>query len=129
MDFDKDFVTAPFEDLNLNKWIIDQCKQIGYKTPTPIQYECIPRILKGEDIIGCAKTGSGKTAAFALPIVQKLSEDPYGVFALVLTPTRELAYQIADQFRIIGKPINLKDCVITGGVEMTEQVEDVYWNV
>ena len=121
MDFDKDFVTAPFEDLNLNKWIIDQCKQIGYKTPTPIQYECIPRILKGEDIIGCAKTGSGKTAAFALPIVQKLSEDPYGVFALVLTPTRELAYQIADQFRIIGKPINLKDCVITGGVEMTEQ--------
>lgn len=118
---DADFVEAPFEDLHLNKWIIDQCKQIGYKTPTPIQYECIPRILKGEDIIGCAKTGSGKTAAFALPIVQKLSEDPYGVFALVLTPTRELAYQIADQFRIIGKPINLIDCVITGGIEMTEQ--------
>ncbi len=111
-----------------------------------MQHHCIPKILEGEDIIACAKTGSGKTAAFALPIIQKLSEDPYGIYALVLTPTRELAYQIADQFRIIGKPINVNtwilffqtnlslvtqfsfkilDCVITGGMEMTEQAKQL----
>lgn len=85
---DKDFVEAPFEDLKLSKWLIDQCQIIGYKKPTPIQYYCVPKILNGQDVIGCAKTGSGKTAAFALPIIQKLSEDPFGIFALILTPTR-----------------------------------------
>ncbi len=84
----QNFVDTPFERLGLSDWLIEQCKVIGYKTPTPIQHSCVPRILNGEDIIGCAKTGSGKTAAFALPIIQKLSEDPYGIFALVLTPTR-----------------------------------------
>jgi len=66
----------------------------GLKHPTPIQTNCIPRILAGDDCIGCAKTGSGKTFAFALPILQKLCEEPYGIFALVLTPTRELAFQV-----------------------------------
>ncbi|KAH0625775.1 hypothetical protein JD844_034019 [Phrynosoma platyrhinos] len=66
--------------------------------------------------MGCAKTGSGKTAAFVLPVLQKLSEDPYGIFCLVLTPTRELAYQIAEQFRVLGKPLGLKDCIIVGGM-------------
>ena len=94
----------------------------------------------GRDCIGCAKTGSGKTAAFALPILQTLSEDPYGIFALVLTPTRymntlslnflmqfssgylhdfmlcrELAFQISEQFDILGKPLNIKVSTITGG--------------
>jgi ATP-dependent RNA helicase DDX49/DBP8 len=85
---DKDFIEAPLEELNLSKWIVDQLRVIGYKTPTPIQYYCIPKILNDEDVIGCAKTGSGKTAAFALPIIEKLSQDPYGIFALILTPTR-----------------------------------------
>lgn len=67
---------------------------LGLKNPTPIQQNCIPRILAGDDCIGCAKTGSGKTLAFALPILQKLSEDPYGIYALILTPTRELAFQV-----------------------------------
>ncbi|KAG8594857.1 hypothetical protein GDO81_001343 [Engystomops pustulosus] len=71
--------------------------------------------------MGCAKTGSGKTAAFVLPILQKLSEDPYGIFCLVLTPTRELAYQIAEQFRVLGKPLGLKDCIIVGGMDMVSQ--------
>uniref|UniRef100_K7FNK5 DEAD-box helicase 49 n=1 Tax=Pelodiscus sinensis TaxID=13735 RepID=K7FNK5_PELSI len=71
--------------------------------------------------MGCAKTGSGKTAAFVLPILQKLSEDPYGIFCLVLTPTRELAYQIAEQFRVLGKPLGLKDCIIVGGMDMVAQ--------
>lgn len=86
-----------------------------------MQTNCIPQILNGKNCIGAAKTGSGKTLAFALPILQKLCEDPYGIFALVLTPTRELAYQIADQFAIIGKPMNLRQCVIVGGMDMVQQ--------
>ncbi|XP_046817544.1 probable ATP-dependent RNA helicase DDX49 [Vespa crabro] len=110
-----------FTDLNLNSWIITQCNSMGLKKPTPIQQQCIPRILAGDNCIGCAKTGSGKTLAFALPILQKLCEDPYGIFALILTPTRELAFQIADQFAVIGKSINLKKCVIVGGMDMMVQ--------
>ncbi|RLU23829.1 hypothetical protein DMN91_004037 [Ooceraea biroi] len=110
-----------FLDLKLNSWLLTQCESMGLKKPTPIQQNCIPRILAGEDCIGCAKTGSGKTLAFALPILQKLCEDPYGIFALILTPTRELAFQIADQFAAIGKAINLKKCVIVGGMDMMVQ--------
>lgn len=95
--------------------------RIGIKTPTPIQTNCIPQILNGKDCIGASKTGTGKTLAFALPILQKLCEDPYGIFALVLTATRELAFQIADQFTIIGKPMNLRQCVIVGGMDMIQQ--------
>lgn len=110
-----------FTNLNLNSWIITQCNSMGLKKPTPIQEQCIPRILAGDNCIGCAKTGSGKTLAFALPILQKLCEDPYGIFALILTPTRELAFQIADQFAAIGKSINLKKCVVVGGMDMMVQ--------
>ncbi|KAI4485794.1 hypothetical protein M0804_006283 [Polistes exclamans] len=110
-----------FANLNLNSWIITQCNSMGLKKPTPIQEQCIPRILAGDNCIGCAKTGSGKTLAFALPILQKLCEDPYGIFALILTPTRELAFQIADQFAAIGKSINLKKCVVVGGMDMMVQ--------
>ncbi|XP_033334255.1 putative ATP-dependent RNA helicase Dbp45A [Megalopta genalis] len=110
-----------FAGLNLSPWIVNQCQNMGLKKPTPIQENCIPKILAGEDCIGCAKTGSGKTLAFALPIIQKLSEDPYGIFALILTPTRELAFQIADQFSAIGKSISLKKCVIVGGMDMVTQ--------
>ncbi|KAI4502625.1 hypothetical protein M0802_002537 [Mischocyttarus mexicanus] len=114
-----------FANLNLNSWIITQCNSMGVKKPTPIQQQCIPRILAGDNCIGCAKTGSGKTLAFALPILQKLCEDPYGIFALILTPTRELAFQIADQFAAIGKSINLKKCVIVGGMDMVTQGLDL----
>lgn len=75
--------------------------------------------------MGCAKTGSGKTAAFVLPVLQKLSEDPYGIFCLVLTPTRELAYQIAEQFRVLGKPLGLRDCIIVGGMDMVSQAMEL----
>ncbi len=81
--------------------------------------------MDGKDCIGAAKTGSGKTLAFALPILQKLSEDPYGIYALVLTPTRELAFQIAEQFRVVGKPINLRDCVVVGGRDMVLQGQEL----
>lgn len=73
----------------------------GINKPTPIQQHCIIPILEGRDCVGAAKTGSGKTFAFALPILQKLSDDPYGIFALVLTPTHELAYQVHTNINII----------------------------
>lgn len=117
--------TKTFTDLGLLPWITRQCATIGVKTPTNIQENCIPNILNGQDCIGAAKTGSGKTLAFALPIIQKLCEDPYGIFALILTPTRELAYQISDQFSVIGKPMNLKHTTIVGGVDMVEQGKEL----
>ena len=79
-----------FKDLGLNNWLVRQCHAVGIKKPTEIQLMCIPPVLRGQDCIGCAKTGSGKTAAFALPILQRLCEDPYGIFAVVLTPTRRV---------------------------------------
>ncbi|KAK6178813.1 hypothetical protein SNE40_011313 [Patella caerulea] len=114
-----------FSELGLNDWLVKQCKAMGLTKSTPIQQKCVPPILKGEDCIGCAKTGSGKTAAFALPVLQKLSEDPFGIFALVLTPTRELAFQICEQFRVLGKPIGVRVTVITGGLDMNQQGIDL----
>ncbi|EDO43011.1 predicted protein [Nematostella vectensis] len=116
-----DGTTCSFAGLGLNKWLVSQCVAMGIKKPTEIQLNCVPPILQGRDCIGCAKTGSGKTAAFALPILQKLCDDPYGIFAVVLTPTRELAFQIADQFKVLGRPIGLKEAVIVGGLDMMKQ--------
>ncbi|XP_064390499.1 probable ATP-dependent RNA helicase DDX49 [Halichondria panicea] len=113
--------TTSFPSLGLSDWLVGQVNAVGIKDPTPVQVNCIPPILEGRDCIGCSKTGSGKTAAFALPILHRLSEDPYGVFALVLTPTRELAYQIAEQFRVFGSHIGLKDVVVVGGIDMMKQ--------
>ncbi|KAE8748997.1 hypothetical protein FOCC_FOCC004164 [Frankliniella occidentalis] len=131
-----------FNDLGLSPWLVRQCDLLGMKSPTEIQKKCIPRILQGEDCIGCAKTGSGKTLAFALPILNKLGEDPYGIFALILTPTRELAYQvklpfklegnvfgqmsyIGDQFAVMGKTLNLRMSVIVGGMDMMVQGQEL----
>ncbi|XP_039295324.1 probable ATP-dependent RNA helicase DDX49 isoform X4 [Nilaparvata lugens] len=110
-----------FSDLELKPWIIRQLSGIGLKHPTPIQENCIPKIIEGRDCIGAAKTGSGKTLVFALPILHKLCEDPYGIFALVLTPTRELAFQIGDSFAVIGRAINLRQSIIVGGMDMVAQ--------
>ncbi|CAI9787840.1 unnamed protein product [Fraxinus pennsylvanica] len=112
-----------FLNLGLDKWVVDTCKELGMKQPTPVQRHCIPKILAGQDVLGLAQTGSGKTAAFALPILQRLSKDPYGVFALVLTPTRELAYQLAEQFRAFGAGVNLRCTVIVGGMDMINQAQ------
>lgn len=101
-----------FDSLGLSPWICKQMKKLGLKEPTAIQTECIPEILKGKDCIGAAKTGSGKTFAFALPILQKLSEEPTHNFALVLTPTHELAYQISEQFLVAGQQMGLRVCVV-----------------
>lgn len=112
-----------FGDLGLAEWAIQTCKELGMKTPTPVQAHCIPKILAGQDVLGLAQTGSGKTAAFALPILHRLAEDPYGVFALVVTPTRELAYQLAEQFRALGSGVHLRCAVVVGGMDMLTQVK------
>ncbi|NXS34923.1 DDX49 helicase, partial [Pomatostomus ruficeps] len=110
-----------FRALGLAPWLAEQARQVGLLRPTPVQAACIPPVLQGRDCLGCAQTGSGKTAAFVLPVLQALAEDPYGIFCLVLTPTRELANQIAEQFRVLGKPLGLKDCVVVGGLDMVAQ--------
>ena len=115
--------TAPptFRSLGLIDPLLDALEQVNYKTPTEIQVESLPHALAGRDIIGVASTGSGKTAAFALPILQKLWEEPKGLFACVLAPTRELAYQISQQFESLGSAMGVRCAVIVGGLEMVAQ--------
>ncbi|XP_065864932.1 DEAD-box ATP-dependent RNA helicase 36-like [Euphorbia lathyris] len=115
--------TASFSDLGLAEWAIQTCKELGMKCPTPVQSHCIPKILAGKDVLGLAQTGSGKTAAFALPILNRLAEVPYGIFALVITPTRELAYQLAEQFRALGSCLHLRCAVVVGGMDMLTQAK------
>jgi len=116
-----------FNDLNLIKPISDALASEGYQQPTPIQAQAIPFILAGRDLLGCAQTGTGKTAAFAIPIIQKLSHPSYitnnNIKALILTPTRELAIQINDSFTAYGKNLRLKHVVIFGGVPQGNQVK------
>lgn len=114
-----------FADLGLAEWAVQTCKELGMRKPTPVQTHCIPKILTGRDVLGLAQTGSGKTAAFALPILHRLGEDPYGVFALVVTPTRELAYQLAEQFRALGSCLHLRCAVVVGGMDMLNQTQSL----
>lgn len=101
--------------------LCEACEKIGFKTATAIQEQSIPSALLGRDIIGLAQTGSGKTAAFALPILHRLMEDPQPNYAVVLAPTRELAIQIAEQFEGLGSVIGVKCAVVVGGVDMMAQ--------
>lgn len=110
-----------FKELGLRRWLCTNAASMGMREPSSVQRACIPRALEGKDILGCSATGSGKTAAFALPILQKLGEDPYGVFCLVLTPARELASQVAGQFRALGKGINLECAEVVGGADYQRQ--------
>lgn len=83
--------------------LCETCESLKWKAPTKIQKEAIPIALQGKDIIGLAETGSGKTGAFSIPILQSLLENPQRYFALILTPTRELAFQISEQIEALGK--------------------------
>jgi len=94
---------------------------MGFRKPTLIQGACIPEILKGRDVVGCAETGSGKTAAFAIPILERIGQEPWGIAALILTPSRELAFQIAEQFSAFGSALKLRVSVVTGGVDFVAQ--------
>ncbi len=113
-----------FDDLQLIDPILRAVRAEGYDEPTPIQQQSIPDVLAGRDLLGCAQTGTGKTAAFALPTLQRLSNGQRGgIRALVLAPTRELASQIGDSFRAYGRHMDLKHAVIFGGVGQNPQVE------
>ena len=91
-------------------------------THNPVEYYCkLPQDIEDRDIIGLAETGSGKTGAFAIPVIQRLIDNPQRMYALVLTPTRELAFQIAEQFEALGSAVGLKTAVIVGGVETVQQ--------
>ncbi|KAH7889468.1 DEAD-domain-containing protein [Phlebopus sp. FC_14] len=110
-----------FRDLGLIDPLLQALDQINFKSPTEIQQQVLPHALEGRDIIGVAETGSGKTAAFALPILQKLWEEPKGLFAVVLAPTRELAYQISQQFESLGAGMGARCLVLIGGVDKMPQ--------
>ena len=110
-----------FSSLGLIQPLLEAVERLDYKTPTDIQLEAIPSALQGRDIIGVASTGSGKTAAFALPILQKLWDEPKGLFACVLAPTRELAYQISQQFEALGSAMGVRCTVLVGGMDMVTQ--------
>ncbi len=119
-----------FTSLQLIQPILDALKEEGYSTPTPIQQQAIPHILAGRDLLGCAQTGTGKTAAFAIPMLQLLSKPNVHtgrgvrpIRALILTPTRELAIQIQESFDAYGRHLRLKNLVIFGGVNQNPQVD------
>lgn len=120
-----------FEDLSLSKSIQRAVFEEGYTSPTPIQEQAIPIIIAGQDLIGCAQTGTGKTAAFAIPIIHQLhrivgsSKKEKLIRTLVVTPTRELAVQIGESFDTYGKYTNLKQLTIFGGVSQNAQVEQL----
>lgn len=118
-----------FQDLELIEPIKKALQEEGYTTPTPIQAKAIPVILENKDLLGCAQTGTGKTAAFAIPMLQLLHENPVGKFeksrirALILTPTRELAIQIGESFAAYGRHTRVKHTVVFGGVGQKPQTD------
>lgn len=118
-----------FEKLNLIEPILKALQAEGYVKPTPIQEQAIPVLLQRKDLLGCAQTGTGKTAAFSIPMLQLLHQDelykkePAGIKALVLTPTRELAIQIGESIQAYGKLLRIKHTVIFGGVSQKAQTD------
>ena len=113
-----------FEGLGLSAALVRAVADQGYTQPTPIQAQAIPVVLAGKDLLGAAQTGTGKTAAFALPILQLLNEKPRNAIrCLVVTPTRELAAQVEQDFRTYGKHVNMKTACVFGGVGMQPQVD------
>lgn len=120
-----------FKDLYIMPEIIKALEKENYDKPTPIQEQAIPVVLKGKDLLGCAQTGTGKTAAFAIPTIQLLSEEKStnhaneSIKALIVTPTRELALQIYESFNTYGKFTKLKCCVVYGGVSQKQQEENL----
>jgi ATP-dependent RNA helicase RhlE len=116
-----------FEELGIIEPIIHALREKGYTNPTPIQQQAIPAIISGRDVLACAQTGTGKTASFAIPLLQKFSErsNKRGIRGLVLTPTRELAIQVSENFTQYGKQLPVRSVVIYGGVPQGAQVQKI----
>jgi ATP-dependent RNA helicase DDX49/DBP8 len=111
-----------FSELNLDKWLLKNIDYLKYEKPTPIQIIAIPKVLKKENIIAIANTGTGKTAAFCLPILKQLALDPCGMFAIILEPSRELAVQVVEKLKVFSSGFNLRISLIIGGIDITEQM-------
>lgn len=124
-DVDSEPKFHTFLELNLVPELMEAIEKLKYTKPTPIQSGAIPHALEGKDIIGLAQTGSGKTAAFAIPILQSLWEAQRPYYALVLAPTRELAYQIKETFDALGSGMGVRSVCIVGGMDMMDQARDL----
>ncbi len=116
-----------FKELGLSQALLNAIERKGYEIPSPIQEKCIPVVLEGRDVLASAQTGTGKTAGFALPMLQRLSQQPQKhnrpVRALILTPTRELAAQVLEDVNDFGKAVDMRAAVIFGGVSQVPQVK------
>jgi len=123
-----------FNELSIIQPILKAIEEEGYTTPTPIQEQAIPKVLNGHDLLGCAQTGTGKTAAFSIPILQLIGAhgEQTGkrkIKSLILTPTRELAIQIGESLRAYGRHMKLRSTVIFGGVNQNPQVNQLQQGV
>jgi ATP-dependent RNA helicase DDX47/RRP3 len=118
---DKSIAISNFESLGVCKQIAEAASSLGWKEPSAIQRELIPKLVEGKDVVGVAQTGSGKTGAFALPILHGILHKPQPFFALILSPTRELAFQITEQFHLLGSAMGIVCCPLVGGVEHIQQ--------
>ncbi|MFT4545722.1 MAG: ATP-dependent RNA helicase RhlE, partial [Bacteroidia bacterium] len=118
-----------FKELGLSQALLNAIEQKGYEKPSPIQEKCIPIVLEGKDVLASAQTGTGKTAGFALPLLQILARQPQKhnrpVRALILTPTRELAAQVLADVNDFGRSVSLRSAVIFGGVSQVPQVKSL----
>lgn len=121
MSDESDVSEASFESLGVVPTLCEAIKNLGWSAPTEIQQQSIPHALKGKDIIGLAETGSGKTGAFSIPILQALLANPQRLFAVILAPTRELAFQINEVLEGLGASIHLHSVCIVGGIDMVTQ--------
>lgn len=116
-------MTKRFDDFGLHPDILKGIYDIGFEEPSPIQTECIPAVLRGEDVIGQAQTGTGKTAAFGIPVLDRIQTNIHQVQSIILTPTRELAIQVSEELRRIGRPRRVKTLPIYGGQSIGRQVK------
>ncbi|KAL6504245.1 DEAD-box ATP-dependent RNA helicase 10 [Orobanche gracilis] len=121
MNMEDEKETGSFKELGVCEQLLEACDNLGWKTPSKIQALVLPHAFQGKDLIGLAQTGSGKTGAFAIPILQSLLENRQAFYACVLSPTRELAIQIAEQFQALGSGIGVKCTVLVGGVDQVQQ--------
>ena len=122
-------MSTSFQSFKFHPRVSAGIQAAGYRVPTPIQEQAIPPVLEGRDVLGLAQTGTGKTAAFALPLLHRLQEGPRGrIRALIVAPTRELAEQINDEIRTLGKATGLRSATVYGGVGMTPQIRALKGN-
>ena len=114
-----------FDDMKLEKWIKKVIAYLSYKNPTIVQKYIIPEILNDKSVIAISKTGTGKTASFCLPILSELSKDPYGLYSIILEPTRELVIQVEEKLKLFSTGFNLRMCSIIGGEDYTTQLKEL----